>query len=566
MLHTSVLSVGAASPQRTRPKSNNLRVEQHIPVERVRRGPVAFDLSDSGEWPEGSPDGASPASSAGLHVSDSLSSSHPLASPVLVFSAYHCESVPEASEVVRSRDVIIKYFTEDDTLALHEPRVTNSGLPQGKTLKRMRIPIAAMQLPATGFVGIMPPLRTSGSDIRAAVPGVHLTWRDLTVGEELTLFGRRMRIAACDLRTRRWYESQGQPQPGDLAVFTAKPHHMAAASSPVPGGPPVGAAVPAPFYGKRVNPEKRFLEASRGSTSVVMTRGIADKTAQYRAHDPHATLRFKGVFDDRARPFGDVVHYDVLYYLADDNMEIVEIRTPNDGRESMCRLWRKNMLPRTVIYHDSRGRDIEDGGGEEDYYSAADLAVGTTINVLARPILLYDADKATYAYYSENFGLDMQKVEAPTRDTQPSRSVIIVPPHMGYGTEEDSLASLALQPMPPRKDWAKLKLYDGVVLRFHATFAAPRTIPDQDRKFTLSYFPATDSVAVYEPKSANSGFAQGHFISKMRLRNPATGVFYKAADFCIGGTVDLNSHVFRLDSVDPETAALLLDMGLPSAA
>ena len=276
---------------------------------------------------------ASPVSDFGARAQARLSSCNPFRLQILVFLAYYSETIPEASEAARSREVIIKYHTEDDTVALHEPSVPNSGLMQGKMLKRMRIPLAATRLPARELVGIMPPVRPSGPALRAAVPGEHLTWRELVVGEQLALFGRAMRILACDARTRRWYEAQGVAQPHDIVVHAPKPHHMSAAASPVPGGPAVAAAAPVPFYGKRVNPEKRYLEvggnegrsiknvapstpcfsslacvqAMRGSTSATLTRGIEDRAAQFRAHDPRDVLRFKGVYDDRGRAFGDVV-------------------------------------------------------------------------------------------------------------------------------------------------------------------------------------------------------------------------------------------------------------------
>ena len=88
----------------------------------------------------------------------------------------------------------------------------------------------------------------------------------------------------------------------------------------------------------------------------------------------------------------------------------------------------------------------------------------------------------TYAWYLSELGREMTKVDAPTRSAPPRQTVVVVPPHLGYGSEEDSLASLALQPRPPRKDWAKLQAFDGIVLRFHAVFADPKTVPDRTRK------------------------------------------------------------------------------------
>ena len=41
----------------------------------------------------------------------------------------------------------------------------------------------------------------------------------------------------------------------------------------------------------------------------------------------------------------------------------------------------------------------------------------------------------------------------------------------------------SLQPLPPRKDWHKLRAYDGIVLRYHASFAEPQTVPDTTRRY-----------------------------------------------------------------------------------
>ena len=96
-----------------------------------------------------------------------------------------------------------------------------------------------------------------------------------------------------------------------------------------------------------------------------------------------------------------------------------------------------------------------------------------------------------------------------------------------YGTEEDSLGSFySLQMIRPRKNWAKINAYDGKVLRYHAKFAEPASVPDMDREFTVSFFPASDSLAIYEPPKKNSGVLGGKFLAKTRLRNPETGNFF----------------------------------------
>lgn len=75
----------------------------------------------------------------------------------------------------------------------------------------------------------------------------------------------------------------------------------------------------------------------------------------------------------------------------------------------------------------------------------------------------------------------------------------MTPPYTGFGTEEDSLGSVtALRPKAPRKDFKKYIEYDGKVLRFAARMISDRP-ENQERKFTVSYFLADDTVLVFEP-------------------------------------------------------------------
>merc|ERR1719277_68692 len=60
---------------------------------------------------------------------------------VLRFYAFFQESVVErADENSRYRSVIIMYFMEDGTIRISEPKVENSGIPQGMFLKRHKVP------------------------------------------------------------------------------------------------------------------------------------------------------------------------------------------------------------------------------------------------------------------------------------------------------------------------------------------------------------------------------------------------------------------------------------------
>lgn len=76
------------------------------------------------------------------------------------------------------------YYLEDDTLHIVEPRIENSGVPQGIFLKRHKLPFPEDQ-------------------------SKYYTWRDLDVSQNLNVYGRIFRICDCDEFTRRFYAEQG---------------------------------------------------------------------------------------------------------------------------------------------------------------------------------------------------------------------------------------------------------------------------------------------------------------------------------------------------------------------
>ena len=64
-----------------------------------------------------------------------------------------------------------------------EPPVENSGIPQGKLMKRQRLP---------------------KNDI-----GDHYTWKDINLGQNLTVYGRVFRVIDSDEFTKQFLESEG---------------------------------------------------------------------------------------------------------------------------------------------------------------------------------------------------------------------------------------------------------------------------------------------------------------------------------------------------------------------
>ncbi|KAI5634772.1 DUF1126 PH-like domain-containing protein [Phthorimaea operculella] len=95
----------------------------------------------------------------------------------LNFTAFFKQPVYDSpDEQYRVRLVNIIYFLEDDTMTVMEPHVRNSGIWQGRLVKRDKIP---------------------KNDI-----GEYWHWKDLDVGKDICIYGRVYHTCTCDLYTR----------------------------------------------------------------------------------------------------------------------------------------------------------------------------------------------------------------------------------------------------------------------------------------------------------------------------------------------------------------------------
>uniref|UniRef100_G1KDM5 EF-hand domain containing 1 n=1 Tax=Anolis carolinensis TaxID=28377 RepID=G1KDM5_ANOCA len=114
---------------------------------------------------------------------------------VLKFDGYFQEDVPISTEEhFRIRQVGIYYYLEDDSMSVMEPIVENSGMPQGKLIKRQRLP---------------------KNDC-----GDHYHWKDLNRGINITIYGKTFRIVDCDAFTETFLQSQGiELNPPEKMIF-----------------------------------------------------------------------------------------------------------------------------------------------------------------------------------------------------------------------------------------------------------------------------------------------------------------------------------------------------------
>jgi len=184
-------------------------------------------------------------------------------------------------------------------------------------------------------------------------------------------------------------------------------------------------------------------------------------------------------------------------------------------------------------------------------YKPEDFNVGQTIKVYGRDITLYDCDDFTRNFYCQYNGVEQESNEINHPEVRHVK--LSHPPHTGFGTEEDSLAScLHLTPRPPRRDINKLMTDADKVMRFQGQMLNDQA-QDKHRKFVVACYPADDSVGVWELKQRNSGHSEGKFALKSKKRNPATGKWFKCQDFYVGAAVEINSTPFFLVGADEGT-------------
>jgi DUF1126 PH-like domain len=379
----------------------------------------------------------------------------------------------------------------------------------GKLLSRRRVPKTALSATGATTLNDIGAASSSTSPLKslASASEDFITHEDLSVGANLPLYGRTYHLWACDQRTRSFLKERfGIDLPEDeierIEVFKeygAPPPFLnrnLGASSPFETSlsatsSPEGHASDK-YYGRRMSPEKRFIEAIKGSGNQMLTRGVQDKLGQWLAHDSNDCLRFVGVIDEREKEGGGKLIVTVKHFLADDTVEVVH----KTGHSSFETLWKKNPLPKKDgLYHDSRSRDCFDDKGEADYYHLGDLRLGMQMKMAGRRVLLVDADDKTMQWYATEKGIDMQGDRIDISEPAPVKKEREIPPYMGWGTEEDSLASMkSLIPQRPRKDWKKIMAHSGEVLRYTAKFAEPKDRSESERYFTISYEVATEMI------------------------------------------------------------------------
>lgn len=420
---------------------------------------------------------------------------------VLRFFGFFKEAVVETNlENFRVRKVNVYYYLEDDTCQIIEPKQDNSGIPQGQLIRRHRFPVPG---------------------------GGYLKAEDLRVGQELQIYGRAISIADCDAFTRAYYENIGEDQWGGTEMesdaFTE--------------------ARKAVKHKEAVQPrsyEKMYRE-------VMLGGGHLNVDMQQFLEMDKKVLRFYAIMDDVSTPQFERRPFTLMFFLADDKIEIRESYPLNCGRDNFPIFFRKGKMPGGIYRVDGPQSQPRK---KSEFVDGRTFRVGQDITLLGNyHFFVYDADEFTRRYFKDTLGVDLEpamEVRLPIRSVPRAPT----PPYNGYGTWEDSLGSVTqLVPKPPHKDMKKLFQHEGKVLRFKARFLEPKP-EDKDRIFVVSFYLQDDTLSIHEPPQRNLGIVTGRFLEKAVHMNQVTNKLFKPNDLLPGGVIKIYNHEFFILDMD----------------
>lgn len=321
---------------------------------------------------------------------------------------------------------------------------------------------------------------------------------DLNVGKEVEFYGKVFKITNCDKFTRNFLNRCGIAVPDPL-------------ESPCDPWRQKDMMIPKMYGKKKEHALGQFLENDR------------------------KVLRFYGYWDDQETEFGYLHKLEILYFLADDTIEIREIII-ECGRPSTFVFLHRDKIPKTwsalpapgaastftvlnvLGTNLQTGRFIKDplacGVDVIDYYTEKDLFIGSVINCYGRKIVLSDCDPYTREYYRSKYGLNSLDAIALPEDKSAAikieQTTRELPPWNGFGTYEDSAQNcITVEPKAPHRDFKKFLTLDRIgldshILKFQAKMIS--NIPeDYSRDFVISYYLADDTISVFELGRRNSG-------------------------------------------------------------
>ncbi|XP_055611860.1 EF-hand domain-containing protein 1-like [Uranotaenia lowii] len=418
----------------------------------------------------------------------------------LKFNAFFRQPVIETpNESFRVRFVNILYFLEDDTMTVIEPSVENCGYPQGRLVKRGKIPKNCL--------------------------GESYSWKDLNIGIDLDIHGYVFHITDCDPFTKEFLLSNGI----ELNEMEFPP--------------------PDPGMTERSIRERQNFKHHK---MYAVPRDNLRKYLEFQGK----VLQFDVILDESDLPGGEKMTYKMYYFLEDDTVSIKELKENSEGRDYFPMMLRRQKLPKNwkdkLVTYPSIALELSEAEVSE-YYSPKDFLVGGTIFVYGRKFLLLNCDQFTRSYYERALKI-LQPKPVDMSAAPPRTPRQELPVYLGLGTPEDSIASHhSLVPKSPKKDLVTYLINMNKYLRYGCVLDNVHP-EDSIRKFVMSLSLADGTITIMETRIRNSGIQGGRFLAATKVWkpdcDPNAPEYYTAKDLYIGAVIVVHSHRFRLVSAD----------------
>ncbi|ORZ31346.1 hypothetical protein BCR44DRAFT_1463879 [Catenaria anguillulae PL171] len=285
------------------------------------------------------------------------------------------------------------------------------------------------------------------------------------------------------------------------------------------------------------------------------TAGTADTTESvpaWIAFD-RKVLRFYAYFQEAVQERRDeqyrIRKVNILYYLEDDTLHVIEPRGVNSGIPQGT-LIRRHRIP--VPNNDPHHRQ---------YYLFSDLSVGQEITFYARTFKITGCDAFTRDFLA-NLGLSVPANEDLPNDPYEE-------------TRREILSRMRpTRPVPPKTALKKFLEWDRKVLRFYCVWDDTTSAFGDARKLVLHYFLADDTIEIHEYIAANSGrdgntafLKRGKLPKRIRIgpsqaKEPKKDEFYTDRDLVIGAVLNVYGRPFLLCDCDEFTKEYYAELSL----
>jgi len=418
------------------------------------------------------------------------------------------------------RKVSVFYYLEDGSLGINEAKQENSGRPQGTFFRRA----VAFHPDGTQFV-----------------PG------DFRVGGNFNIGGITIYLVDANTVTREFYKRAlgvevpaALEYPGDDSNLA----YLRAEHTTGLGG--VRALSKLNRLGFNENNMKRttiFAEAHHAQRT---------KEKRFLQHDGHV-LRFNCVWKDPT-PGGHELNFTLLYFLADDTIEVRTVKTRNSGYDDYPCLLRRQKLPQT--FH--LARTIPETNrrlGDEQFVTETNLRCGDYVDVFGRKLFIVSCDEFTREFYRTEYNIDQVDVtlEAPEEEVVQHEIPKIGDGFITFGSQEDSLKTVFGTKLA-EKTASQIFLTRERYIRGYL-----KLVNDADREFTLTYNLENDELQLYELHQRNSGRVEGLYLRSQKYLNPLAtdvpagqkGRYFRANDFYIGAIIKMpTAETFEVLDID----------------